>query len=253
MQKLIVEKLSGSIGGLVQDFSLHNLSDAGFEQVKEAFWVHQVLVFKNQSLAIEDHIELGRRFGPLHTHPSANGVDGHPEVLLLRNKGKSNTITEVWHSDVSCEQEPPAISVLQCIEAPSFGGDTLFASQYAALDSLSPTLRELIKPLRAVHANFGMEATHPMVRTHPETGRAALYVNRGFTKYIEGMTPAESRPLLDYLINAGSSPDITMRHSWGVGDIVMWDNRCVMHYAVHDYGDMPREMHRVTIAGDRPE
>jgi taurine dioxygenase len=97
-----------------------------------------------------------------------------------------------------------------------------------------------------------MEATHPVLRTHPETGRKALYVNKGFTKYFEGMSVEESRPLLNYLVEQGSKPGLTMRHSWEAGDIVMWDNRCVMHYAVHDYGDMPREMHRVTIAGERP-
>lgn len=253
MQNLDVEKISGAIGGLVHNFDLRNLSDEEFEQVAGAFWEHQVLVFKDQSLPIEDHIEFGKKFGPLHTHPSANGVQGHPEVLLLRNRGKSKTITEVWHSDVSCEEKPPAISILQCIEAPHYGGDTLFASQYQALESLSPAMRKMITPLRAVHSNFGMEATHPVVRTHPVTGRGALYVNRGFTKHLEGMTVAESKPLLDYLVDVGSNPDLSMRQSWSVGDIVMWDNRCVMHYAVHDYADMPREMHRVTIAGDRPE
>jgi len=253
MQNLDVEKLTGSIGGSIRNLDLRDLSDEDFDQIANALWEHQVLVFKNQSLPIEAHIEFGKRFGPLHTHPSASGVDGHPEVLLLRNKGKSKTITEVWHSDVSCEEKPPAISILQCIEAPPFGGDTLFASQYQALDLLSPAMREMITPLRAVHSSFGLEATHPVVRAHPETDRPALYVNRGFTKHFEGMTLAESKPLLEYLTDIGSRPDITMRHRWSVGDIVMWDNRCVMHYAVHDYGDMPREMHRVTIAGDRPE
>ena len=252
MQKFTVEKLSGAIGGVVHDLDLALLDDDDFNRLCDAFWQYQVLVFKRQALPIDQHIEFGKRFGRLHTHPSSAGVDGHPEVLLLRNRGKSKTITEVWHSDVSCEEQPPSISILQCIESPPYGGDTLFASQYGALGELSDGLKAMIEPLRAVHANFGMEATHPVLRTHPETGRKALYVNKGFTKYFEGMSVEESRPLLNYLVEQGSKPDLTMRHSWEAGDIVMWDNRCVMHYAVHDYGDMPREMHRVTIAGERP-
>ncbi|HCD27950.1 MAG TPA: taurine dioxygenase [Gammaproteobacteria bacterium] len=252
MQPLQVEKLSGSLGGRVIDFDLSGLTVADFDQVADALWQFQVLVFKNQALSIVDHIEIGRQFGPLHTHPAANGVAGHPEVLLLRNRGKSKTITEVWHSDVSCESAPPSISILQAIELPPFGGDTIFANQYQALEELSPSMREMIRPLRAVHSAFEMQATHPVVRTHPETGREALYVNGGFTQHFEGMTKAESKPLLDYLVAWASKPDLTFRHNWSVGDIIIWDNRCVMHYAVHDYGDQFREMHRVTVQGEMP-
>lgn len=245
--------MSGTIGARVQNFDLSNLSDEDFEQIAQALWNHQVLVFKQQALPIEDHLALGRRFGDLHTHPSASGVAGHPEILLIRNSGKQKNITEVWHSDVSCEEAPPSISILRAIEVPSSGGDTMWANQYEALDRLSPAMRRMIAPLRAVHSNFGMEATHPVIRTHPETGRQALYVNRGFTKHFEGMTVAESRPLLDFLTETASALDLTMRHSWSEGDVVMWDNRCVMHYAIHDYDDEPREMHRVTVQGERPE
>jgi taurine dioxygenase len=252
MQKLKTEKLSGSLGARVIDFSLHNLTDEGFARVADALWEHQVLVFKNQHLPIEDHIAFGKRFGALHTHPSSAGVGGHPEVLWLKNRGKTKTITEVWHSDVSCEQRPPSISILQSIEVPDSGGDTLFANQYEALETLSPAMRSMLGPLRAVHNAFQLEAVHPVVRTHPETGRKGLYVNGGFTKRFEGMTEDESKPLLDFLIGHGSKPDLTMRHSWSTGDILMWDNRCVMHYAIHDYGDAPREMHRVTVAGEVP-
>jgi taurine dioxygenase len=252
MQTFCVENLSGTFGGLVRDFDLRGLSDEDFEQVAKTLWEHQVLVFKEQSLPIIDHLALGRRFGPLHTHPAAAGVEGHPEILLLRNRGKDKNITEAWHSDVSCEQEPPSVSILQAIDVPSFGGDTMWANQYEALARLSPALREMIRPLRAVHSGFELEASHPVVRTHPETGRKALYINHGFTQSFDGMTREESQPLLDYLVDVATTPDLTMRHSWAAGDIVMWDNRCVMHYAIHDYGDIPREMHRVTVRGDRP-
>ena len=250
--ELEIKKISGSLGGLVCNADLRDMTDTRFEQIAAALWQHQVLVFKRQNLPIDEHIDIGKRFGPLHTHPAANGVDAHPEVLLLRNRGKSKNITQVWHSDVSCEERPPSISILQAIELPSYGGDTMFANQYQALDELSPGLRRMLEPMRAVHRAFELEATHPVVRTHPETGRASLYVNGGFTRQFEGMTEAESRPLLDYLVQAASVPHLTMRHSWDPGDIVMWDNRCVMHFAVHDYGDLPREMHRVTVRGERP-
>ena len=252
MQKLCVKPLSGNLGGLVNGFNLSDLSQEDFDQIAQAFWKHQVLVFKNQTLPIEDHLAFGAKFGPLHTHPAAAGVDGHPEILLLRSKGKAKNITEVWHSDVSCQSEPPSISILQAIELPEFGGDTMWANQYEAFDRLSPAMQKMIMPLRAVHRGFEMESTHPVVRTHPETGRKALYVNHGFTERFEGMTWEESKPLLDYLVSAGCAPDLTMRHSWDVGDIVMWDNRCVMHYAIHDYGDQHREMHRVTVCGEQP-
>ncbi|MFP6804742.1 MAG: TauD/TfdA family dioxygenase [Pseudomonadales bacterium] len=252
MQKMSVEKLSGSLGGQVCNFDLSNITDDDFEQVAKALQDHQVMVFKRQSLSIGDHAALGKRFGVLHTHPVSAGVNNHPEILLLRNRGKAENITEAWHSDVSCQEEPPSISILQAIDIPPYGGDTIWANQYAALDSLSPTMRTMITPLRAVHRGFDMETSHPVVRTHPETGKQALYVNHGFTNRFDGMTRTESKPLLDYLVEVGSRADFTVRHSWAVGDIVMWDNRCVMHYAIHDYDDMPREMHRVTVCGERP-
>ena len=247
-----VEPLTGSLGGLVSGVDLGELDDATFGLVANALWEFQVLVFREQDITIEEHVAVGKRFGSLHTHPAAPGVEGYPEILLLRNRGKDKNITQVWHSDVSCEVEPPSISILRAIEVPSAGGDTMWANQYAALERLSPGLREMIGPLRAVHNNFDLEATHPVVRTHPETHRPALYVNGGFTKRFENMSVEDSRPLLKWLVEVGSSPDLTMRHSWRAGDVVMWDNRCVMHYAIHDYGDEPREMHRVTVQGEQP-
>ena len=252
MQTIKLQKLSGSLGARVIDLSLLNLTDACFDQIANALWENLVLVFKNQKLPIEAHLRLGQKFGELHTHPASKGVEGHPEILWLMNSGKSKNITEVWHTDVSCDEKPPSISILQSIQIPEFGGDTQFANQYKAFETLSPAMQKMITPLKAVHSSFGLESIHPVVRTHPETGRKALYVNNGFTKRFDGMTVEESQPLLDYLVIHASTPDMTMRHNWSTGDIVMWDNRCVMHYAVHDYGDAPREMHRVTVAGERP-
>ncbi len=249
---LEVRPLTGTLGAEVTGVDLGDLDDATFEQVAGALWRHQVLVVPDQHLDPVAHKRFGERFGELHTHPAAPGVDGHPEILRLVNRGKSKNITEVWHSDVSCEERPPSISILQAIEVPDAGGDTMWASSYEAYDRLSEGMKAMLEPLDAVHEAFGLENVHPVIRRHPETGRKGLYVNGGFTRRFAGMSVEESRPLLDYLVSHASRPDLTMRHSWTAGDIVMWDNRCVMHYAVHDYGDAPREMHRVTVRGERP-
>ena len=248
-----ISKLAGHIGARITELQLADIDDATFNEIADAFWENQVLVFPDQRLTIEEHIGLGQRFGDLHTHPAFPGVDGYGEVLPISNPGKDKVITEVWHSDVSCDARPPSVSILKAVNVPPYGGDTMWASQYAALDRLSQAMRDMIEPLRAVHKNFNMEATHPVVRTHPETDRKALYVNHGFTSHFDGMSTDESKPLLDYLVGVGSAPDLTMRHSWQAGDVVMWDNRCVMHFAVHDYGDAQRDMHRVTVRGEHPQ
>jgi len=144
------------------------------------------------------------------------------------------------------------LSYKTMLQSPSFGGDAIWANQHAALELVSPAMRKIITPLSSVQRGFQQEAVHPVIRTHPETGREALYVNGSFTKRFKSMTIGESKPIFDYLESHVSRPDLTTRHTWSVGDIVMWDYRCVMHYAVHDYGDLAREMHRVTVKGERP-
>ena len=247
-----VHKLTGPTGVEISDVDLNELDDGTFALIKDALLEHGVVVFHDQELTPESHKAFGRRFGDLHTHPAAPGPEGHPEILLLRNSGKEKTITEVWHSDVTCELRPPSVSILRAVELPEYGGDTIWANQYLAYDRLSDGMKRMLAGLRAVHNAFNLEATHPVVRTHPETGRKALFVNGGFTRRFEDMTVAESRPLLEYLVGAASTPDLCYRHQWAPGDVVMWDNRGVMHFAVHDYGDQPRVMHRVTVQGDEP-
>jgi taurine dioxygenase len=171
--------------------------------------------------------------------------------------------TEQWHSDTSFMPAPPAHAILAAQVLPETGGDTMFASQYRAYETLSQGMKRLLHELRALHrgtrlaaaleiADTALPQCHPIVRTHPETGRKALYVNRLYAYCIEGMTEAESRGLLDFLFEHSSRPDFTYRHQWAPGDVIMWDNRCTLHYAVHDYGEMPRVMHRTTVAGDIP-
>ena len=249
---LTVERATGSTGARIRGVDLNAVDDATFHVIREALLEHGVVHLPGQDVTPASHKAFGERFGELHTHPAAPGVEGHPEILLLENRGKSRTITEVWHSDVSCEAKPPAISILAARTLPDAGGDTMWANQYLAYDRLSDGMKAMLGGLRAVHMAFGLEAVHPVVRTHPENGRKALFVNGGFTSHFEGMTKAESKPLLDYLVAFASAPDLIYRHRWTAGDVVLWDNRSVMHFAVHDYDDQHRVMHRVTVAGDEP-
>lgn len=262
---LDLKRLTGPVGAEIRGVDLADVSAGLFEAVHRAFLEHHVLVFRDQKLTSEQQIAFGQRFGTLHVHPIVPHLEGYPPILPIVNLGKRRTITEVWHSDVTFEERPPMASLLYAIELPETGGDTMFANQHLAYERLSPGLKRLLDGLRAIHTGRGLAAVtgkgegwrehgqlHPVVRTHPETGRKALFVNRGFTVAFEDMTPEESRPLLDLLVERGTQPDLIYRHRWLPGDLVMWDNRSVMHYAVHDHGDAPRRLHRVTVEGDVP-
>jgi taurine dioxygenase len=262
---LQVVRLAGSLGAEVRGADVADLSAERVEAIHQAFLEHHVLVFRDQKLAPEALVAFGAHFGKLFVHPIVPHIEGHPEVIAIPNLGKRRTITEVWHSDVTFDARPPMASALHALEVPEAGGDTLFANQHLAYERLSPGLKRLLEGLRAVHSGRGLGAVagrgeawksqgqlHPVVRTHPETGRKALYVNRAFTIAFEDMTPEESRPLLELLWAAGTTPDLTFRHHWRPGDLLIWDNRSVQHYAIHDHGDAPRTLHRVTIEGDVP-
>lgn len=247
-----VRKLAGALGAEMTGVDLSRLEEDRFGAVRDALLEHIVVVVPDQDLRPESLKEFGARFGPLLTHPAVQGQQGHPEVLPLVNRGKEQTITEVWHSDITCEQRPPSISVLHARVVPAYGGDTMWANQYLAYDRLSEGMKRMLEGMEAVHSGFGLEAVHPAVRTHPVTGRRAMFVNAGFTRRFRDMSTQESLPLLRQLVAHATAPDLTFRHRWSRGDVVMWDNRCVMHYGIHDYGDQERVMHRVTVEGDRP-
>ncbi len=256
---------TGSLGAEVRGVDLGHLEPEEFERIQRAFLDHHVLVFRDQKLDPAALVAFGRHFGSLYVHPIVPHLPDHEEVIPIVNRGKRRTITEVWHSDVSFAERPPLASALYAQEVPEAGGDTLFANQHLAFERLSAGLRRMLEGLRAVHTGRGLGAAlskpeawrehgqlHPVVRTHPETGRKALYVSRAFTLAFEDMTPEESRPLLDLLSERATAPDLQYRHRWRPGDLVMWDNRSVLHYAVHDYGDAPRNMLRITVEGDVP-
>ncbi len=265
MASISVRPLTGSLAAEVRGVDLANLEGDEFAAIREAFLAHHVLAFRDQKLTPDEQIALGRRFGELHVHPIVPHIEGHPEIIAIVNLGKKRTVTETWHSDVSFERTPPKASALYAKTLPPVGGDTLFANQHLAYERLSDGMKAMLAGLRAIHTGAGLGATvgkgdawrehaqtHPVVRTHPETGRKALYVNPGFTVAFENMTVKESQPLLQLLYEAGRTPDLCYRHHWLPGDLVMWDNRSVQHYAVHDHGDAPRTLHRVTILGDEP-
>lgn len=260
-----IRPLTGNLAAEVLGVDLASLGDSEFARIHAAFLEHHVLAFRDQKLAPEQQIEFGRRFGELFVHPIVPHIEGHPEIIEIANYGKARSITEIWHSDVSFAPEPPMGSALLAIELPERGGDTMFANQHAAYDALSPGLQRLLEGLRAIHTGSGLAAvsgkgddwrehgqSHPVVRTHPETGRKALYVSPAFTVAFEDMTVAESAPLLEHLHAVGHAPEFVYRHRWLPGDLVMWDNRSVQHYAVHDHGDATRTMHRITVRGDAP-
>ncbi len=258
-------RLSPSLGAEVRGVDVSDVDGALFEAIHRAFLEHHVLLFRDQKLTPEEHIAFGARWGSLHVHPIVPHLPGYPPILVIPNLGKKRAITENWHSDVTFEARPPMGSLLYAREVPEPGGDTMFANQHLAYERLSPGLQKLLGGLRAVHGARRLARAsgeepdwkhqvqlHPVVRTHPETGRKALFVNGSFTLGFEDMTEEESRPLLDFLYARASAPDVSFRHSWRRGDLLMWDNRSVQHYAVHDYGEATRTMHRVTVDGDEP-
>jgi len=273
MDELSIHPLNPVIGAEIHGVDLREpLAPEVHKQVHEAWLRHQVVFFRDQTLSLPEHIAFGRSFGELHIHPSVPSHPEHPEVLVIHADAKSKFVAgQGWHSDVSCEQEPPKGSILRLTRVPESGGDTLFASMYAAWEALSDHWQRFLTGLTAVHESahvhgnrhYGIDAKdtrdgafphaeHPVVRTHPETGRKALFVNSGFTRRIRGMKPRESQATLDFLYRHIEQPDFQCRFRWCANSIAMWDNRCAQHLATWDYYPEVRHGYRVTLCGDRP-
>jgi taurine dioxygenase len=265
-----VRKLTPSIGAEIQGVDLSLMpGSAQLEQIHSALLEHLVIFFRDQHLSPEQHKAFGRLFGHLHIHPAPLGTfEGHPEIVIIAADANSTRIAgEEWHSDVSCDAEPPLGSVLYLKEVPEVGGDTLFASMYAAYEGLSDSMQRFLAGLTAIHdgaRNYvgrqairepGAEfprAEHPVVRTHPETGRRALFVNRLFTTRVAQLQPRESDTILRMLFEHIENPEFQCRFRWRRNSIAFWDNRCTQHLALWDYYPQRRYGHRVTIAGDKP-
>lgn len=268
-----VDPIAPQLGAEVRGIDLASgATEAQLAEVHTAFLQYQVLFFRDQEeLAPQKHIEFGRYFGDLHAHPAAPGMAGHPEIFEIHTHRDSSIANgNFWHSDVSCDEIPPLGTMLQLHILPSKGGDTLFSNMYAAYESLSPAMRGDLKELTATHESAHVYkgrysdrgqvdaeiacpiAIHPVVRTHPETGRRALYVNRAFTTKINELAPAESAELLNLLYDHAEDSQYQVRFRWSQNDMAFWDNRCCMHYAVWDYWPEERKGRRVTIRGSRP-
>ena len=277
-KKLEAHPLSGALGAELTGVELAGeLDDATVAAIREALLEHGVIFFRDQELNVEQHKRLARRFGEIFIHPNFQGLGPDPEIVeLVRNPGDTRTVGDEWHSDTTMMPEPPMGAILYGIEVPPFGGDTNFANQYLAYEALSEGMKRMLAGLRGVHTDrrvagpaSGHNATrstkvredadwretinlHPVVRTHPETGRKMLFINQSYTVGFEDMTEEESRPLLHYLLEHGHRPEFTCRFHWTPGAVAFWDNRSTKHLALNDSGEFRRHMRRVQIAGDKP-
>ena len=273
-----VRPITGSLGAEIHGVDLGaDLDGASVAAVRRALLDHCVVFFRDQRFDAIQHKALARRFGEIFVHPNYKGTGPDPEIVDIRREpGDRRIVGEEWHTDTTMMPEPPMGAILYAIEVPPYGGDTLFASQYLAYEGLSDGMKRMLEGLHAVHSDrkvagpqAGMNAyratkvredeswretvsTHPVVRTHPETGRKLLFVNHSYTIRFDGMTEAESAPLLGFLLEQGHRPEFTCRFRWANGSVAFWDNRCVKHLAVHDAGPFRRIMRRVQIAGDKP-
>ncbi len=270
-RRITVDPLTPAIGAEIGGVDLGApLDDATVAEIADALARHLVIFFRDQRLTPAQHLAFGRRFGALHLHPAAPHAPGLPELMIIRADAESVRANgEGWHSDVSCDAAPPMGSILHIRDCPLQGGDTLFASMYAAYEALSDRMKAYLDGLRAVHdgepvyrgtyANLGVadkphypRAEHPVLRTHPVTGRKALYVNRGFTTRLLGVPADEGAAILAHLFVHLENPLFQCRFRWRPDSIAFWDNRCVQHRALWDYWPHLRAGHRVTIQGDVP-
>ncbi|MEO6716944.1 MAG: TauD/TfdA family dioxygenase [Novosphingobium sp.] len=271
--RLEIAPLTTHIGAEVNGIDLRDdLADEVIAEIRAALLTHKVIFFRDQDITEKQHIAFARRFGELEVHPITPKDQPYPEIFHL----KTNPVTrpgskvgaDLWHSDVTWRAEPSLGSVLRARIMPDVGGDTMFANMIAAYEGLSPAMKAWLPQLTAVHdgsifatlqgkskesfwEQFPVQR-HPVIRTHPETGERALYVNSAFTTHIEGLSDKESAWLLDHLYSQASRPEYQCRFRWRANSIAFWDNRSCQHYAVNDYYPAMRAMERVTVVGDRP-
>ena len=269
-ETITVDKLTPIIGAEIGGVDLARPSNRQMDEIHRALAENLVIFFRDQDMTQDQHLEFGRKFGPLHLHPAAPHEAGHPELMIIRaDKDSPRANGEGWHSDVSCDEEPPLGSILYIKQCPPRGGDTLFANMYAAYDALSERMKAYLEGLTAIHdgednyrgtyANFGVKdkpvyprAVHPVIRIHPVTGKKALFVNKGFTRRSLDIPADESAAMLAYLYEHAANPLFQCRFRWQANSVAFWDNRCAQHRAMWDYWPHTRYGNRVTVKGDRP-
>jgi taurine dioxygenase len=270
--RIVARRIAGAIGAEIEGIRLRpDLPDAAIAELRHLWLEHLVLFFRDQELTAPELAAVARRFGEVVHYPFLKGLAEAPEVIpVAKLEHETVNFGGLWHTDTAYLDQPPMATMLMARELPPYGGDTLFASNYAAYDALSDGMKRMLEPLRVVNSSSKaektrtreeraahepravLEAEHPVVRTHPETGRKALYVNGGHSLRFAGMTEEESTPLLEYLFQHQVRPEFTCRFHWEPGSIALWDNRCALHNPINDYHGFRRIMHRVTLAGDRP-
>jgi taurine dioxygenase len=285
-RRIEVKPIAGALGAEIGGVDLAALDDETFSEIEAAWLEHLVVFFRGQDIAPEQQIAFARRFGEIHHHPYMKGMDEHPDILeIVKEEGDTKAFGEVWHTDQMFNPKPAKATMLYAKETPDAGGDTMFANMYLAYEALSEPMKALLGGVKtwnvgdrgqlqgADKAGFTREgrytgnakmaakvrdpgevpteAAHPLVRTHPETGRKALYLSN-HTQTLEGFRPAEAHPIIEFLRTHSVEPEFTCRFRWEVGSMAIWDNRCTQHRALNDYPGKRRRMHRITIAGDAP-
>ena len=274
MSEIIINPISGSIGAEIHGVNLStDLSDAVFSEIRQTFIDHGLIFFRNQELTPDDHLRFAKRWGEININRFFAKVEGYEQIAeVKKDSDQEINIGGAWHTDHSYDQIPAMGSILLARETPKTGGDTLFANMYKAYESLSDGLKGTLESMNACHSSrhvFGahagyaeasnqrignpelatQDAIHPVIITHPESKRKALYVNPEFTVNFEGWTKEESQPLLNYLTEHSTRPENITRFNWEPGSIAFWDNRCTWHFALNDYPGEKRLMHRITVEG----
>ena len=271
-----VEKISPLIGAKISGLDLRGkLSEHKVKALRKIWLENQLLVIRNQELENSELYEISKLFGVPDTYPFLNGIDGFPEITpILKKETETMNFGGVWHSDTTYQPCPPMATMLYALELPPVGGDTLFANQVQAYESLSDGLKETLSTLKIVcrsdktavmatradriaeegrdDSKDNLVGIHPVIRTHPETGKKALYVNKAHSCYFQGWSVAESDGLLNFLFAHQIREEFQCRHVWQQGDLAIWDNRCTLHYPVNDYHGHRRLLHRITLKGDKP-
>jgi taurine dioxygenase len=285
-RRIEVKPVAGALGAEIARVNLGRLDDETFEEIKRAWLEHLVVFFRDQNITPEQQLAFAKRFGDIHHHPFMKGMDEYPDILeIIKEEGDTKAFGEVWHTDQMFNPKPAKATILYAKETPDAGGDTLFANMYMAYDTLSEPMKALLSGVKTWNVgdrkklmdgekagitregryagnekmsaklrdpgDLVTEAAHPLVRTHPETGRKALYISN-HTQTLQGFKGAEARPIIDFLRAHAVEPEFTCRFRWQVGSLAIWDNRCTQHRALNDYPGKRRRMHRITIAGDTP-
>lgn len=272
---LRVQPLSGALGAEVSGVDLAAAGDNTIAEIRKIWLDHGVIFFRDQDLPPAKFLAVARRFGEAVEYPFVKGIEGFPEIIpVIKLEHETKNFGGIWHTDTAYLDKPPMATMLVAREVPPYGGDTLFANMYLAYETLSEGMKRMLDGMTAINKSAKADVTrtredrirdsgktearkeyvseHPVVRTHPETGRKALYVNVGHTAHFKDMSEEESAPLLNYLFQHQTRPEFTCRFSWRPGSVALWDNRCVLHNPVNDYHGFRRVMHRITLAGDSP-